>query len=676
MAAAHIKVVAQADTFMRIARARPLSAIAELIWNSLDADAEEVVVYFDRDQMGLKGIIVEDDGLSMTPTEAEEHFGKLGGSWKRPGARTKKHQRALHGNQGQGRYKSLSIGRSVTWRFFFENGGAISEFTVEILSSDPSQVRISEAKISDSLKIGCIVHIREPHKQFKNLESYESSQELTELLAIYLADYPALRISFAGYQLKVADAIQNQFKIKVPDVVLPSGEHAPESEIRMLEWRHVDRRSLFICDARGFALQQISTKFQLKKHSFSAYLTSSYLDQLEQENRLALTDLDPLAELIIQAAKDAIKEHYEAEDKKEAARIIQEWKAAKIYPYEDNPKTSIEEAERKVFEIVAIKIHTAHTEMMTAPKVAKALQLELLRHAIETGPSQLRDLLSRVVELPKREQDDLSRLLEETTLSSIISAAKTVTDRLNFLRALYQIVYEYEKEGRIKERSQLHRILSLNPWLFGEEFVVSTDDRDLTAVLRAHKKLLDDDIIIDDPVKHVDQARGVVDLMLSRLLRRHRANEVEHLVVELKRPGVPVGLKEINQITKYAASIEMDPRFKTRDGVVWHFWVVSDELDDMAAYQLRADKTGRGIIYDTPTAKIYVKTWDQLIEECKSRYQFIQERLNFTARDDRAMKYLRKEHAALLENIFVESDGAVTGEEIDGAACEVVEADQ
>ena len=42
-----IKVVAQRDAFLRIARARPLTALAELIWNSLDADANNVTVYFD-----------------------------------------------------------------------------------------------------------------------------------------------------------------------------------------------------------------------------------------------------------------------------------------------------------------------------------------------------------------------------------------------------------------------------------------------------------------------------------------------------------------------------------------------------------------------------------------------------------------------------------------------------
>jgi hypothetical protein len=654
--AERIKVVAEADTFLRIARSRPQTAIAELIWNSLDADADKITVYFNEDDLGLRAIVVEDNGGGATPDEARNFFKKLGGSWKKPGARTKKYNRALHGSQGQGRYKSLSIGHSISWKYFYEQGEEIYEFTLEIFGDDPTEVRPSSPIKSKSETTGCIVTIRDPVKQFQNLTSEETVLEMTEVFAMYLSDYPGVDISYSGRHLDPSEAIANQFALEIPPVTLPSGEKAAEGSLRILEWSHLDRRNLYVCDSKGFALQQIPSRFQLKGRSFSAYLSSPYLELLEKENRLDLADLDPLGSAIISAAKDSVKNHYDSEEKREAARIIQEWKSSKIYPYEDEPKNSVEAAERQVFEIVAVKVQTSSSELSGASATSKKLQLELLRHAIETGPNQLRELLSRVIDLPKREQDDLSKLLDETTLSSIIGAAKVVTDRLKFLRGLYQLVYDYEKSGRIKERTQLHRILSKNPWLFGEEFVVSTDDRDLTSALKAHKKFLDDDTVIDDPVKHVTQTTGVVDLMLSRLLRRYRANEVEHLVVELKRPGVKVGQKEINQIQQYAASIERDPRFATREGVVWHYWVISDGLDDMGSWQIEQDSTGRGLIRNTPKSKIYVRTWDQLIEENKSRYQFIQERLNYTASDEQAMGFLREEYAALLEGVSVASD--------------------
>lgn len=71
------------------------------------------------------------------------------------------------------------------------------------------------------------------------------------------------------------------------------------------------------------------------------------------------------------------------------------------------------------------------------------------------------------------------------------------------------------RNAAVKERSQLHRIIAQNCWLFGEEFGLSVDDRSLTEVLIAHKKMLDPDIVIDAPVKHISQTRGIVDLMLS-----------------------------------------------------------------------------------------------------------------------------------------------------------------
>jgi hypothetical protein len=221
-----IKVVAQRDAFLRIARARPLSAIAELIWNSLDADANNVTVYFDTAEFGLRSAIVEDDGQGATPDEAKEFFRRLGGSWKKAGARTPKHGRVLHGSQGQGRYKALSIGRSIKWTYYYANGEEVYEFTLSILGDDPSEVRYSEPKKSERDRNGCIVEIQEPIRQFKNLDNEEAILELTELFAIYLSDYPDVHVSYVGHALNPKSAITNQFALQVPEVRLASGETA------------------------------------------------------------------------------------------------------------------------------------------------------------------------------------------------------------------------------------------------------------------------------------------------------------------------------------------------------------------------------------------------------------------------------------------------------------------
>jgi hypothetical protein len=43
--------------------------------------------------------------------------------------------------------------------------------------------------------------------------------------------------------------------------------------------------------------------------------------------------------------------------------------------------------------------------------------------------------------------------------------------------------------------------------------------------------------------------------MLSRATRRHRADDIEHLVVELKAPKVKIGADEITQALKYAMAV-------------------------------------------------------------------------------------------------------------------------
>ena len=282
----------------------------------------------------------------------------------------------------------------------------------------------------------------------------------------------------------------------------------------------------------------------------------------------------------------------------------------------------------------------------------------MLRQAIENSPEDLQLIFNEVLALPKRKQEELAQLLQEVSLSAVISASKLVADRLKFLTGLETLLFDAGLKKHVKERSQLHRILAQNTWIFGEEFFLSVDDKSLTEVLRKHKKLLKEDIIIDTPVKHPDKSRGIIDLMLSRSIRRHRPDELEHLVVELKRPSVVIGSDEVVQVEKYAIAVANDERFrsiKTR----WIFWIISDDIDEYARSRITDD---RGVILSTNDAginkAIFIKTWSQVIEENKARLQFFQEKLEHQVDQGTAVKYLREKHRELLS-------GTTTDEELE-----------
>lgn len=237
---------------------------------------------------------------------------------------------------------------------------------------------------------------------------------------------------------------------------------------------------------------------------------------------------------------------------------------------------------------------------------------------------------------------------------------------MKFIDALESIIFSPETKGRLKERTQLHRILAENTWVFGEEFHLWVSDKGLKKVLEKHRDHLDPSISIEDPVKVYNQKTGIVDLMFSRTARRHRADDIEHLVVELKAPKVRIGADEIVQAKKYQIAVTSDERFQTVKGVRWHFVVVSNAYDEYAKSEIDGGPDpDRRLVTRTGVATVAVKTWGEIIEENRARLQFFQEHLQTSADEGQAIDYLRERHSALLEGVFDSAADQVDGKHAD-----------
>ena len=113
---AEYTVEIQQDFLEKQTRAQPITALSEIIWNSLDADATSVQVDFEDDDLGgMSRIIVADNGHGIRHLDAPTLFRNLGGSWKKPGALTKQRRRMLHGREGRGRFKAFALGHAAKW---------------------------------------------------------------------------------------------------------------------------------------------------------------------------------------------------------------------------------------------------------------------------------------------------------------------------------------------------------------------------------------------------------------------------------------------------------------------------------------------------------------------------------------------------------------------------------
>jgi hypothetical protein len=279
----------------------------------------------------------------------------------------------------------------------------------------------------------------------------------------------------------------------------------------------------------------------------------------------------------------------------------------------------------------------------------------MLRQAIERGPEELQLILSEVLDLSPRKRSELAKLLKRTALSSIISAAKTVADRLDFVHGLETLLFDPDEKKRFKERSQLHRLLADNTWLFGEEFALTIDDQSLTEVLRKHLKLLKIDAPVNGEVRRIDGTRGIVDLVLTRKLPTARANEYDHLVVELKAPKLKIGKDETSQVLSYAFAVIEDERFQSLSAR-WTFWVVSNDMDGFARNQIKSANRPRGVLWesDDSRSRVWVKTWSEIIGDAKTRLEVFQKELNYSADHQAAVKHLRELYSKILAGSDVE----------------------
>lgn len=184
-------------------------------------------------------------------------------------------------------------------------------------------------------------------------------------------------------------------------------------------------------------------------------------------------------------------------------------------------------AERQTFDLVALSAAAIVNE--GTPR-SRRLALNLIKTALESGPTALQDVLLNVLELPEDKVEELRTLLDRTTLASVIEMSKRVADRLDFLAGLDALIFDADSKKQTLERRQLHRILANETWVFGEEWALTGDDNRLAQVLTAHLHLLGDDVELANlqPVLREDGSDAILDPSVDRpdLYRLYGAHHV------------------------------------------------------------------------------------------------------------------------------------------------------
>ncbi|MEO5367558.1 MAG: ATP-binding protein [Magnetococcus sp. WYHC-3] len=638
-----IPISAKEDFLERLTSAAPINAIAELIWNGLDACSNQVEVSVISNSIGgVDEIRVQDKGTGIPHGEIEILFGNLGDSWK---SRKQRFQgRALHGKSGQGRLKAFALGNEVTWDTTYSENKTLLSYRIGGTASALESLTYTDPSPATTSSTGTNVSVRAIHKSHGELISDNAPRELAQLFAPYLSQYPSVSILFNG--VLVDPRIMEEVRRDIPlsPVQLKSGK-AVDATVNIIEWRQPTKRTLHLCDANGVSLREVEPGIQASGFNFTAYVRCDHFRELDKDNALVFEEAHPDVATILGKAKDVIRAYFRKRTAERKSHIVERWKSELIYPYEDKAElTPIEEAERQVFDIVAVNVEAYLPKFEEADKTSKKFTFRLMAQALRENPESVQRVMTELLNLKPEEQTELATLLRHTTLSNIINSAKTVADRLSFLIGLENLLFDRETKRKLLERDQLHKILEQEAWLFDEEFALSGSEKTLEEVLQLHLGKLGcrEEAV---PVSREGDKQGRVDLMFSRVVRP-RHDERDHLVVELKRPSKKIDSEVLNQIESYAIAVANDPRFlKAR--TKWRFIVVSNEIDEHARMKTMQRDRKRGLVLDVPdyNIQVWAYEWTEVISVARARLQFINETLNFEANRDSAKAYLLKAHA-------------------------------
>lgn len=413
-----ITVQVREDHLETLARTKPMTALAELIWNALDAEASHVRVEFIENELeGLDTIRIVDDGQGLHYDDAFIVFQNLGGSWKRRISRTTERRRVLHGKYGKGRFRAFSLGNRVSWTTVYEEAGNRYGYSITGDAAELGAFNVTDARGAIGQPTGMVVEITNLADSAQLLRGVKALEEVTETFALYLKQYPDLRLVYDGVPIDPASAERNRVEYALEEIVMENGERV-NAMLNVVEWLQPGRRGVYLCDADGFMRHNALPRLHFRGFSYTAYVKSDHIAALDAQGLLETGELCSDVAQLLDAARAKLREHFTLREAERAQDTLRDWKDLGLYPYDEEPKSDIDATERRIFDIYSTHLNQILPEWAASRPRLKRLTLRLLQELIRTQPTRVAQILDELVDFPEEKQEEVLELIQNEAASS------------------------------------------------------------------------------------------------------------------------------------------------------------------------------------------------------------------------------------------------------------------
>lgn len=626
-------IVNDDQTMLSYINGNAFEALTQIIHNSLDADASLIKISIKYNNLGAIELVrVEDNGLGIkqpNKNDIMDTFLRRGFSEKKVGQRNK-FNRNMHGKNGDGRFKSYALGAVVEW--------------------------VSKTKDSSCKIIG---NYNDPQR-FQYTTEYDASFIKTETGTIFTAyandrdiklyEHDKLKYSLERHFITVIE--DERISIYLDGEKLTVSEHVDAEETNNLDapfkdvqvktviWKQFDNENnrLFWCDQSYNILREDRLDHTVKKTNCSLYIASKRVEEEKKNNTLELLSSNPDFVEIEKHARSKKDSFLLKQSALKSYDIINKLKDENIYPY-SKTTSSADVVAQNLYDKIIVKINEKKPNVLKN-KDTKHFIVKTVKVLLEKEPEHFANILKELLNLSTEDTIEFSKLLNQTELSNIIRTSTMVSNRLKFIEALKLLVYG-DLAKNLKERSQLHKMLVNETWIFGEEYNLTASDQSFNKTIQKIRESVSG--MCDD---EIEGGHRIPDLFFTS--KQFYGDQQWALIVELKRPKVSIGKKELQQIKDYYDIIKSCPEFAN-----WKvdLLVVSSDIDKtILEGEIQDCKTGRANYYkDDPLKKIFIRRWGDILDQNAFRYKSLKQSLDISADLNDGAKYIKDNYASMID---------------------------
>lgn len=622
----------------------PIAAVAELVANSWDADAERVTVTLPPKLGDNAEIVIEDDGLGMSFKECEDRYLNVGYAQREgdPSKRTETKERPIIGRKGIGKFAGFGIAEVISVETVSTKTGERTVFDLDLQNLRRENYVVKGGKVP----------VREYSGPSKKRR--QSHGTIVRLRRLKLAQRPAVDVFRTGLGRRfLLHQTAADFAIVVNGKALPKSARATGVEYTFPNDYRQDEKpdSLQSVDDEGWGTEQLSDGrtvrwrfdfyndpirdeelrgvsvfahgklaqmpffFNLSgglsgqhgQQYLSGQIEADFVDELKDDvittERQRINWSHPAVSPLADWARDRIKE------------LLSTWKARRS---ETKLLVLTQKVEKFGDRLARLKKHerqpveTALRKLATIETLSSD-QFADLGSAVLTSWEQgrLRGLITDIAVRPNFSASDFIDVLAELQVLEALNVAEVVKSKYEAISGLERIVASRELENEIRD------YIAERPWLLDQRWETFRREAGLQH-------------IFDSAAAKAGLTKGAAGKRVDLALRSN-----EHLlVVEFMRPNETADWDHLDRIERYIMNVRDMVEAETALGITRvSGLVVADRLEKSGEVRRKTEQLAR--------EGIHAFSWSSLIEEAKRRWKDFLDVLVERAPDDPRLRELQ-----------------------------------